>query len=275
MSSIIIASDSPETGRRIADETAKFLGYTYMDPEDVLSAVATKRNLDKDKLKKVLDTLPSSFGRTSRVWRQWLAFIQEATLGRLMEDQMVCHGLAAHLYVMGVSHILKVRIITSEMERLQILASQRDISADKAKKIMKRMEKQRHQWCLQAFQMDETDPSRYDLVISLNQITAKEAVKTIAGVIKYKKFKPMTYSIKCLEDLELESRVRASIIKDHPEASVTARDKTITVKVKTLKRERKKKTAAIKELVGGIDGVDYVEVHFINDIVRQAAESFR
>jgi hypothetical protein len=146
---------------------------------------------------------------------------------------------------------------------------------DKAKKIFKRLEKQRNQWCLQAFQLDETDPSRYDMIINLSQINPEEAVKTIISAVEYQKFRPMTYSIKYLQDLELESRVRVRLISDYPEAAITARDGTVVVKVKALKRGRQKKAAAIKELVGDIQGVDYVEIHFINDIVRQAAESFR
>ena len=34
-------------------------------------------------------------------------------------------------------------------------------------------------------------------------------------------------------------------------------------------------TEAIKEIAGRISGVEYVEVHVINDFFRQAAESFR
>jgi cytidylate kinase len=275
MSSIIIASDSYEIGARIAKETAEILAYTYIDPDEVLTAISTKMKVDLDKLKKSLMGPPPIRGRSVRIWRQQLAHVQEATLGRFLNNGVVCHGLFAHLYVLGVSHILRGRIITSDTERIQTLASQRGVSIDKAKKIFKRLEKQRNQWCLQAFQLDETDPSRYDMIINLSQISPEEAVKTITSAVGYQKFKPMTYSMKYLQDLELESRVRVRLIANYPEATITARDGTVIVKVKALKRERQKKAAAIKELVGSIQGVDYVETHFINDIVRQAAESFR
>lgn len=275
MSSIIISSDSYEIGCGIAKETANALHYTCIDREEIFPMISAKSGVDRDKLQKALDGPPPLFGRSAKMWRQLLAYIQEATLGQLLNDNVACHGLAAHLYVMGISHILKVRIITSEVERLKILTSQRGISMDKAKKILKRQEKQHREWCLQAFQLDETDPSRYDMVISLSQISPEEAVKTITGAVGYQKFSPMTYSIKCLHDLELESRVRVGLIMQYPDAVVSARDGTVVVKAKALKRERRKKAVAIKELVGGIHGVDYVEVHFVNDIIRQAAESFR
>jgi hypothetical protein len=42
-----------------------------------------------------------------------------------------------------------------------------------------------------------------------------------------------------------------------------------------LKREKRKRAEKIKELAGAIPGVNYVEVHVIHDLLRQAAESFR
>jgi cytidylate kinase len=275
MSSIIIASDSYEIGVGIAKEASETLAYTYIDPDEVLGAISTKMKVDLDTLKQSLTGPPPAYGRSVRIWRQQLAHIQEAILGRFLDDSVVCHGLFAHLFVLGVSHILRVRIITSDTERIQTLASQKGVSIEKAKKVFKRLEKQRSQWCLQAFQWDENDPSRYDMIINLSQISPEEAVKTITNAVGYQKFKPMTYSMKYLQDLELESRVRVHLIANYPEAISTARDGTVIVKVKALKRGRGKKAAAIKELVGSIQGVDYVEIHFINDIVRQAAESFR
>ena len=56
---------------------------------------------------------------------------------------------------------------------------------------------------------------------------------------------------------------------------VKARNGTLIVETMALKREKRKKTRAIKESAEKIPGVEYVEVHAFNDIFRQAAESFR
>jgi predicted TIM-barrel fold metal-dependent hydrolase len=91
----------------------------------------------------------------------------------------------------------------------------------------------------------------------------------------YRKFQPMTYSIKCLRNKELASRVRMALIERFPDVRVQADGSTIIVETKAIKREKQKKTEAIKELAGGVEGVGYVEVHVANDIFRQAAESSR
>ena len=97
----------------------------------------------------------------------------------------------------------------------------------------------------------------------------------ITETVSYRRFHPMTYSIKCLQDLELASRVRAALMERFPDVRVRARSGTLVVETTALKREKRKRAQAIKEITGKIPGVEYVEVHVINDIFRQAAESFR
>jgi cytidylate kinase len=271
---IIISSDSYKTGREIGEKTAKATGYDYVDRE-ILGPVAEKSNVQEEKLIKALDEAPSFLGLSSKLRNKYLAYIQEATLGQLLEDNVVCHGLAAHLYVLGVSHALKVRVLSDPEELASQLSSEAGGSAEKVKKLLKRQDAQRKRWSLEAFDLDETDPSNYDMVINLSQIDPDEAVKTIADMTAYRKFQPMTYSVKCLRDKELASRVRMVLMERFSDVRVQADGSTIVVETKAIKREKQKRTEAIKELAGGIAGVGYVEVHVANDIFRQAAESSR
>ena len=136
-------------------------------------------------------------------------------------------------------------------------------------------EKFSRRWSLDAFKLDETDPSRYDLVINLNQIEADEAVRIIKDTVGHRRFKPMTYSIKCMQDWELGSRVRAALIDKFANVRVEADGGKVVVETEGLNREKQKKTAAVKKLAEKIPGVDAIEVHIINDIFRQAVESSR
>jgi len=271
---IIISSDSYKTGRDIAERVAKATGYDYVDRE-ILEPAAAKANLQAEKLVKALEETSSFLGLSSKVKTRCLAYIQEATLGQLLEDDVVCHGLGAHLFVLGVSHALKVRVLTEPEELILQLSLDGGGTSEKSKKQIKRLEAQQRKWSLEAFDLDETDPANYDMVISLSQIDPDEAVKTIAELSGYRKFQPMTYSIKCLKDKELASRVRVALMERFPDVRVLANGSTIVVETKAIKREKQKRTEAIKTLAGGIVGVDYVEVHVANDIFRQAAESSR
>lgn len=271
---ILFSSDFYEKGRQLAEKTAETLGYKYVDRE-ILPSVAEKYGIAEAKLKRALDETPTLMGMPSKAWKLYLAYIQEAVLGELLDDKVVCHGLAAHLYVLGVSHVLKIRILMDPDERAREVSNQNEVSLQKAGKIVRRQDKQRRKWSLDAFNQDETDPGLYDMVINISQIAPDEAVEMITTATGYRKFRPMTYSIKCLQDRELAARVRAALLKSFPDVRVQARDGAVVVEIKALKREKRRKAAAVKSIVGEISGVHYVEVHVINDIFRQAAESSR
>ncbi len=274
MSIIIISSDSYSIGREIATKTAKAMGYAFQGRE-ILGKVADTYQIEEAKLIKALDEMPSFLGMSTKLRNRYLAYIQEATLGALLKDKLVCQGLAAHLYVLGISHVLRVRILADAERSLQQSVSKEGVSLKEARKRLDRRNKLRRRWSVDAFDLDETDPSQYDLVISLSQIDRDEAVKIITETVAYRRFNPMTYSIKCLQELELASRVRAALLERFPDVRVRARSGTLVVETLALKREKRKRVQAIKEIAGKIPGVEYVEVHVINDIFRQAAESFR
>jgi cytidylate kinase len=274
MSVIIISSDYYQIGREIAKKTAETLGYTCLDRE-ILGKVADKYHVPESKLTQALDESPSLLGISSKLQNRYLAYIQEVALTEFVKDNVVCQGLAAHLYVLGVSHVLRARVLSDSEKRTQQLASQEGISLKKARKLLDRRKDLRRRWSMDAFKLDETDPSQYDLVISLSQIDQDEAVKIITETVSYRRFSPMTYSIKCMKDRELASRVRAALLERFPDVRVRASGGTLVVETTALKREKRRRAKAIKEIAGSIPDVEYVEVHVTNDILRQAAESFR
>ena len=274
MSIVLISSDSYEEGCDIVRKTAETLDYVYLGRE-ILSLVATRYDIPEGKLLKALEEPPSIFGMPAKVRRRYLAYIEEATLTRLLEDNVVCYGLAGHLYVLGVSHVLKVCLISAREEKINMISSRAGIPREKARKLVSREEKRQRRWSLESFRLDEADPSLYDLVIRLSNIDPDEVVKTITETVGYRKFKPMTYSIKCLKDRELAARVRAVVLARFSDVRVQADGDMVVVETRALKREEAKRVQAIEELAGSIPGVGHVEVHVISDIFRQAAESFR
>lgn len=274
MSVVIISSDNEDKAREIAGRTAAVMGYSVLNRE-ALNAVAAKYEIPMEKLHQALDELPSFMGMSSKVRAQYLAYVEEAALTGLSVGDVVCHGLAAHLYVLGVSHVLKVRILADPEEQVRQIITRGKVSREKAVRHLKQRESLRKRWSRGAYGRDETDAALYDMVISLNQIDIQEAVGTIAETARYPRFRPMTYSIKCMKDKELATKVRGMLMAHYPDVRVRADGTTVVVETNALKREKRKRAEKIKELAGRIPGVDYVEVHVINDLLRQAAESFR
>ena len=274
MAVIIISADSYDTGAAIAKETAHALQYACVD-RGFLAEVAETNQTTEANLIQALEGKAPFLRKAERARKKHLAFIQQAVLARLVENDSVCYGLAAHLYVLGVSHVIRVRILADPEGHINRLISETNVTLKRAQKLLQKEHQFRRQWSLDAFGQDETDPTMYDLIISLSQIDSEEAVHLITETAKYRKFRPSTYSIKRMHDLALERRVYLELIDDFPDVRVNSRDGTVVVETLGLEREKKNKIAVIKERVGTIPGVSYIEVHVIRDLIRQAAESFR
>ena len=195
MSIILISSDRYQIGHAVAQKVAESTGYAFMDRE-ILNEVAQTSHIPESKILKSLEFF-TPVGFTAKVKNQSLMAIQAAVMARLLEDNVVCHGLAAHLYVLGISHVLKIRVLSNLAEWTGKIAAERKVSAAKAEKIIKKQEVAARRWSLNLFKRDETNPSEYDMVISLSQIEMDEAVNAIVETVSYRKFQPMTYSVKC------------------------------------------------------------------------------
>ena len=261
---IIISSDSYITGREISKKIAKETGYDYVDRE-IIDPVTKKFNLQDGQLVKALEETPSLFGLSGKVRKKLLACIEEATVEKLLKDNVVCHGLAAHLYVLDVSHVIKVRVLSDPVKLASQLSSEAGASVEKIEILLKNNTKKRKRWSLDAFGLDETDPSNYDMVINLSQIDLDEATKNIAGMTVYRKFQPITYSTNCLKNKNLACKARVVLMDQFPDVRVRANGSTIVVEAKIKKRSKQKIAGVIKKIAGGINGVDYVEVHAVSD----------
>lgn len=269
---IIITSELDEPEKEIISGTATALDYQVLGP-DFLNDVAGIYNVPVNSLSDALEVTPAVWRwKQSRRWSYHLACIESEVLQRLKSDHIVCWGLAAHLYVEGVSHAFKIRLAADRMHRLAAIAKEKSMSQPRAGKWLNNENNRRQQWSLAAFNQDELDPSLYDMVLKLGQIAPDEAVQAITSAAGYRKFKPMTYSVKNLDDIALAAKVKTKLLESLTDVSVQSMDGKVVVTSKALKRERQKKIAMIKDIAGAVEGVDYVEVHLINYVIREAMD---
>ncbi len=262
MSVLLFASEDEKLEHKIARKSAEKLGYQTLNAE-FLNEIAQIHALDPIKLKEAMQTTPSIFKRISpKIWHYWLSCVEMEVLNRLIEDNIVCWGLEAHLYVVVVSHVLKVRLIEASEDASKL-------KSDRAK------ERLRDKWAMTAFKRRSSDPKLYDMMLNMDQITPDEAVSTISSTMEYARFKPMTYSMNNLKDRALAAKVKNRLLKTLTDIRVHAQNGTVVVNTTSLKRERKKKVATIKEIAGQMDDIGYLEVHWNKDALKEAANSYR
>lgn len=271
---ITISADAFERGRQISQSVAEKLNWDYLGRQ-LLTGIAHKHGLGEDELLKALDEPPGFLSMRGRRRQLLLRHIEAACLERLAGDNVVCYGLGAHLYLRGVSHVLRVRIVTDTAERARNLAEGQAMPLERAEKQARKDEQDRSRWSREYFGADETEAELYDMVLSLSALEPAQVVELICEASTYPKFQPMTYSRKCMRDKILASNVRLKLMQNFPDIRVEANDGTVVAHVKSLKRDQRKKQEAVRRLAGEVPGVEYVEVHVINDIFGQAAEGGR
>ncbi len=257
---VLISSDTQSTGQNIAEKIAETTGYTLVDRR-LLQQAAQEAGVDEAQLLDALDSAPSLIGISSKTRRQSLAHVEQATLRQLLADDVVCHGLAAHLYVSGVSHALKLRVFGSEGEPAEQGAQDGGPLSGQGARALKRRNGQRKKWSLDAYALDETDAALYDVVFDLGDSTVGDVAEAVDQLRGERRVQPVHYSISALRDLELASRVRVALLADHPNARVRATSGTIVVETRLGRRDKQAKIEAVKQLVSTVEGVDYVEVH--------------
>ncbi len=245
---IAVSANHFEQGAQIARRVAESLGYRFLGRE-LVEEVAREHSLAASDLRRALEDPPGLFNRRRR--RRLLLQLQAACLERLQEDGAVCYGLGAHLYLGGISHALLVRILAEKPDP---------------------QEPVRRRWAQEFFQKDESDPELYDMVLSLSTIEPGQAVEIICETAGYRKFQPMTYSRKCLQDRLLECRVHLQLMERFPEVKVQACDGTVVVQMRGLRLDQGKKQRAVREIARRVPGVEYVEVHVVRSFFDKAGE---
>jgi cytidylate kinase len=260
MPSIIVSSDSPATSWRIAKSVAQNLKYDHLGRE-FLEEVARVHSAREKDLTRALEARGARLGILNRTRETNLAYIEAAVLERFVDTNVVCEGLGAHLYVRDIPHVMNVRVLEDIRQRIARIAAEEKVSPGRVRRRLEREEERRKRWSREVFGVDESNPSNYDMVISLGQIEIERVVTTICDTIGDRRFEEMTYSRKCIQDRVLEHRVRAELAASHPSVKVAARDGTVMLGVGRGGPNWRKRAEKIKQLVEPLEGVEYIEVY--------------
>lgn len=230
----------------VAQKVAEKLGFECVSYE-VLHEASEEFNVPELKLLRAFRDAPSVWDRFSFGKERYLAFIQVALLQHFQSDNVVYQGLAGHYFIRGISHVLKVRIIGSDEDRVKILMQRerifeeaaeamrglpghglarpkprRELSKDEALQILEGHDEARRKWGLHLYGIDTHDPSHYDLVIRMNKLSVEDVAEVIGFTARLDRFQATARSQRAVDDLLLTARVKASLIEHYPRVNVSA-----------------------------------------------------
>ncbi len=231
MAIITVSRGSYSKGKEVAEKVAKRLGYECVARE-VLLETSEHFNIPEIKLVRALHDAPSILERFTYGKERYLTFLESVFLEHAQKDNIVYHGLAGHYFLKGISHVLKIRIMSDLEDRVRLEMEREKISADEARYILKKDDHERRQWGLKIFGIDTWDPSLYDLVIHIHKLTVDNAVDIICNAVSSEQFRTTPQSQKALDDLVLAARVKAELVVSCPNVQVCAEDGVVYVDTK-------------------------------------------
>jgi len=260
MAVITISRGSYSKGKEVAEQTAARLGYHCISHEVVLDA-SEHYHLSEDQLIKAMHDAPSMLEHFSHDRAIFVSYYQSALARHVQEDNVVYHGLAGHLLLKGVSHVLKVRIIADLDERVRTEMEREKIPRQKALTVILKEDQQRRKWTQHLYGVDPWDVSLYDFVLHIHKLTVANAVDFICRAAALPQFEATEKSRQEMNDLVLATEMKAALIHDYPDIFVTAEYGNVLIYTKADDRHAHKLKEKAKDLCRDIPNITYVEVH--------------
>jgi cytidylate kinase len=259
MAIITISRGAYSHGRDIAEKVAQRLRYACISRE-LLLETSEQFNIPEISLTKALEDAPSVLEKFVHGKEKYIAFIEATLLEHARKENIVYHGLAGHLFLSGIKHVLNVRIIADTEDRARLVMERDRVSRDEALRFLKKVDGERKRWGLALYGVDVTDPGQYHILIHVNQITLDDAADIICHTAGLERFKATPESLMALDDRALAAKAKAKLVPVIPDVMVTAHKGTVLVKAKTNVEAEHHVVGEIREIVQEIPGVADVKI---------------
>ncbi len=263
MTVITISRGSYSHGKEIAENVAERLGYDCISREILIEA-SKDFNIPELKLFHAIHDAPSLLDQVFFREEKYIAYIQSTLLTSLKKDNVVYHGYAGHFFVRDIAHVLKIRIVANMEERVRVFMRRNDFTREKAIKYIHKVDEQRRKWGQKLYGIETADPSLYDLVVNIGQLTLEDAVDIICHQASLKSFQKTPESQQKIEDLSLAAKAKAAIIDSFPSSEVTSNNAVVYVRIETALSIENKVTDKVQKILNDIDEIKEVRVNIVS-----------
>jgi cytidylate kinase len=259
MGVITISRGSYSKGTEVAEKLAEELGYECISRE-ILLAASEEFNIPEIRLTQAIKDAPSILDRFIFGKERYVAYIRAAVLNGMKRGNAVYHGFAGHFFLRHVPNVLRVRIMLDVEKRVEQVMERENISAEAARRIIRRNDKERRKWSQHLYGIDTSDPSLYDLILNLDPMTVEEAVNVLAQTAQLPCFQMTPEAQIILEDVALAAQVWATLVKEIPVMDVCAEEGLVYVEIKADLIHEDRLTSKVNSIAKQVAGVKEVKV---------------
>jgi cytidylate kinase len=243
-------------GRALAQAVAQDLGYRSVGRNIILERAAAL-GASHEELREAFEKPPGLIDRFSQKKHIFLYLLQAALAEEVRDGHVVYHGLAGHLLLKEAPRVLRVRIIAPLESRIAAAQDRIRFSRGEAVAYIKKVDDDRRKWSQYLYGVDWEDPSLYDLVVNLEFMQFEAASRLVAAVARQKQFEFTDEYRQKMDELALQSRVRADLALHRStarlELDVVAHQGTISIQGNMPKDLRI--VEEVKVIAGTVPGV--------------------
>jgi cytidylate kinase len=247
-------------GKSVAEKVAARLGFECISREVLLEA-SNKFNIPEIKLVNAIIDTPSFLNRFNHGQEHFIAYIQSALTRHLCRDNVVYHGLAGHVFLKNIAHVLKVCIVAEFETRVANLMQRENVSEREAEAWITKVDKEREKWTKHLYGVNPRDPLLYDLVLKIDKFDIDDAVENISQSAALPRFKATDASRRDIEDLALACEIKAALIGRYPGIKVSSTRGNVILYTDSGEHNARKMQGSADGLMAQIKGINNIEVH--------------
>jgi cytidylate kinase len=232
MAIITISRGTFSGGKALAQTLGKEFGYRLLSREELLQAAAERFGASEGELESALTHRPGFLERHRFTRLHYIHCVQAEMARAVQSDNVVYHGQAGYLLLRGVAHHLRVKVVADLEYRIKAAMERTNLTRDRTIEYIKELDEARDKWVERVYGVDRNDPTCYDLVINLEQISLPAACAIVAEVVQ-RDFQTTPESQRVVDDLTFASAIRAKISIDRDIADdvleIEVKDGVVTI----------------------------------------------
>lgn len=213
MAIITISRGSMSGGEALANCLASELGYPCIGREILIEAAA-KLGVSEETFSRKLEKSPGLWGRLTSDRRLYIVAVQAALAEHARSGNLVYHGHAGHLLLKGIPNVLRVRLIAPLEMRVRAVMERQHLSHADAVEYIRTVDEERIRWTKFIYGLDWRDPSLYDLVVNLENMSVKTACALICHTIQQPEFVMTEATRRRLEDFNLACQAKLALARN-------------------------------------------------------------
>ena len=262
MGIITISRGSYSRGKEIAERLSQKIGYECISREILLKA-SEDFNVPEVKLIHAIQGAPSIFDRLKHGKKKYIAFICETFLEHIQKDNVIYHGLAGQFFTKEIPNILKVRITANIDYRINIVMKRENVSEDKARHILDKIDAERREWSMYLYGIDIKNPDLYDIILHIDRLEVNDAVEILFNLAKRPCFQTTLETQKKLKDILIAVKAYSILVNRFPEVNIKSKDGVVIMSIETSLSVENELSKKFEKLLKNIDGVKEVKTNVI------------